>query len=140
MALLLEVSLWFKRTLTEAAAAESLSPPQGALLRELSPGKPIAMSALAEVLACDAANVTGLVDVLERRGLVVRSTADTDRRVKLLTTTKEGESVRTRLVSRLLEPPQWLIALSASDIVTLARVLERAKSVVGGARLDALSR
>lgn len=135
--LLFEVSLAFKRTLVRAAASEDLSPPQSALLWELAPGRPMPMNVLAEALECDAANVTGLADILERRGLVVRSSAETDRRVKLLATTREGAQVRARLVARLLDPPPWLAALDAADLEALRDVLTRAKALVGDARLDA---
>ena len=60
---------------------------QAHALRMLDPDEPIAMSALAERLFCDASNVTGLVDRLEARGLVERGSAANDRRVKALTLT-----------------------------------------------------
>ena len=40
------------------------------------------MGRLAETLACDASNVTGLVDRLESRGLVRRQPSAADRRVE----------------------------------------------------------
>src|SRR5262245_61186265 len=39
-----------------------LTPAQGMALRSLDPEVPLAMSALADTLACDASNVTGVVD------------------------------------------------------------------------------
>jgi DNA-binding MarR family transcriptional regulator len=135
--LLFEVTLAFKRTIVLAASAEDLSAPQATLLWELQPGKPVSMGFLADALACDAANVTGLAKVLERRGLVVRSSAKEDRRVKLLTTTRRGERVRERLFGEILAPPGWLAALGKKDLDTIRSVLERAKGLAGGARLDA---
>lgn len=38
-------------------------------------GRPLPMRALAELLGCDASNVTGIVDRLEARGLVRREAA-----------------------------------------------------------------
>jgi DNA-binding MarR family transcriptional regulator len=134
--LLFEISLWYKRALTRAAADEDISPPQAALLWELEPGKPIAMSVLAEALACDAANVTGLVNNLEARNLVVRIVSTDDRRVKLLTTTRAGARVRSRIVAKLLTPPPWLIGLSPKDQNMLLDILQRAKAAVDGQRLD----
>jgi len=69
------------------------------------------MSTLADVLACDASNITGIVDKLESRGLIARRGADHDRRVKMLCVTELGRSLRNRLVGRLLEPPSTLTAL-----------------------------
>src|SRR5882672_12643710 len=64
-----------------------LSPMQGHALRILNPGRPVAMSALADALLCDASNVTGIVDKLESRGLIARQSADHDRRIKMLVVT-----------------------------------------------------
>jgi DNA-binding MarR family transcriptional regulator len=48
------------------------------------------MRQLAARLRCDASHVTGIVDGLERRGLVERWPAPDDRRVKHLMPTEEG--------------------------------------------------
>ena len=86
-----------------------LTPSQGMALRSLD--RPLPMSTLADALACDASNITGIVDKLESRGLIARRGADHDRRVKMLCVTELGRSLRDRLVKRLLEPPAALAAL-----------------------------
>ena len=86
-----------------------LTPSQGMALRSLD--RPLPMSTLADALACDASNITGIVDKLESRGLIARRGADHDRRVKMLCVTELGRSLRHRLVKRLLEPPAALAAL-----------------------------
>jgi len=60
------------------------------------------MSSLAGHMGCDASNVTGIADRLEARGLVRRETG-TDRRIKLLALTPEGEKVRDQVRKRLSE-------------------------------------
>ena len=70
------------------------------------------MSTLAEALACDASNVTGIVDKLETRGLIARRGADHDRRIKTLVVTERGRALRDRLIARLLEAPPAVRALS----------------------------
>jgi len=87
-----------------------LTPAQGMALRSLD--RPLPMSTLADALACDASNITGIVDKLESRGLIARRGDDHDRRVKMLCVTERGRSLRDRLVRRLLEPPATLAALS----------------------------
>jgi MarR family transcriptional regulator, organic hydroperoxide resistance regulator len=87
-----------------------LTPAQGMALRSLD--RPLPMSTLADALACDASNITGIVDKLESRGLIARRADDHDRRVKMLCVTERGRSLRDRLVRRLLEPPATLAALS----------------------------
>ena len=86
-----------------------LTPSQGMALKSLD--RPLPMSTLADALACDASNITGIVDKLESRGLIARRGADHDRRVKMLCVTDLGRSLRDRLVKRLLEPPAALAAL-----------------------------
>ncbi|MGK5557955.1 MarR family winged helix-turn-helix transcriptional regulator [Actinomadura kijaniata] len=83
----------------DAAAAEmGLPPAQALLLIRLS--EPLPMRALADMLGCDASNVTGIVDGLERRGLAARRPSPGDRRVKLVVLTEEGERRRAALTER----------------------------------------
>ncbi|WP_218009764.1 MarR family winged helix-turn-helix transcriptional regulator [Actinomadura kijaniata] len=82
-----------------AAAAEmDLPPAQALLLIQLS--EPHPMRALADMLGCDASNVTGIVDGLERRGLAIRRPSPDDRRVKHVVLTEEGERRRAALRER----------------------------------------
>lgn len=83
-----------------------LTPVQGLALRTLDPEAPLAMSALAETLACDASNVTGVVDKLEARGLIARQGAENDRRVKMLVVTAKGRELRRQLLARAALPPE----------------------------------
>src|SRR5438477_7966889 len=83
------------------AAELQLSPAQCHVLHLIEPGRPLPMGQLAETLACDASNVTGLVDRLESRGLVRRRPAPQDRRVKVLELTPTGARLRTLLLERM---------------------------------------
>jgi DNA-binding MarR family transcriptional regulator len=100
-----------------------LTPAQGMALRSLEPGHPLAMSTLAEALACDASNITGIVDKLESRGLIARRGAEHDRRIKMLVVTERGRSLRERLIRRLLEPPAAICNLSAEVKGRLTAIL-----------------
>lgn len=95
-------------------------------LLDLSPDEPQPMSMLAEQWFCDASNVTGIVDVLESRGLAVREPHPSDRRMKLVRLTGEGVAVRTRCVDHLSQPPPGLLALTADDLRTLRPLVQRA--------------
>jgi len=114
-----------KRFMSLAAEYE-LSPPQLGALKALRPEHPVAMSELATILGCDNANVTGIVDRLEYRGLVERRPADHDRRVKLLALTDEGKALRASLGDRLHAPPDELARLSVDDQRALRDLLQRA--------------
>jgi len=96
---------------------------QGHALRMLEPSKPVAMSALAETLACDASNVTGIIDKLELRGLIARQGADNDRRIKMLAVTDKGRRMREQLCARMMVPPETVTAIPVDARRRLAEVL-----------------
>jgi DNA-binding MarR family transcriptional regulator len=81
------------------------------------------MSVLADALICDASNVTGIVDKLESRGLIVRQSAENDRRIKMLAITPKGRELRQRLCARLLDPPAAMEAMPADFRRQLALLL-----------------
>jgi DNA-binding MarR family transcriptional regulator len=84
------------------------------------------MGELAVQMHCDNSNMTGIVDRLEERDLVVRGVAEHDRRVKLIALTDEGRKVRDELDRRMAEPPEAIAKLSAADHRTLRDILKRA--------------
>jgi MarR family transcriptional regulator, organic hydroperoxide resistance regulator len=101
-----------------------LSPQQAITLRLLDEPRP--MGELAVQMHCDNSNMTGIVDRLEERGLVVRGVAEHDRRVKLIALTDEGRKVRDELDRRMAEPPEAIAKLSAADHRALRDILKRA--------------
>jgi MarR family transcriptional regulator, organic hydroperoxide resistance regulator len=111
--------------LPSLAAELELSPAQCHVLHLIEPGRPIPMGQLAETLACDASNVTGLVNRLESRGLVRRRPSTEDRRVKVLDLTPTGVRLRTLLLDRMTAPPATLRRLSVSEQRALVRILTR---------------
>jgi DNA-binding MarR family transcriptional regulator len=123
--LLIQLFFAQRANLPTLAAELELSPAQCHVLHLIEPGQPIPMGQLAETLACDASNVTGLVDRLESRGLIRRQPSAADRRVKVLDLTARGTRLRTLLVDRMTTPPTTLTRLSARDQQTLVRILAR---------------
>jgi MarR family transcriptional regulator, organic hydroperoxide resistance regulator len=111
--------------LPSLAAELQLSPAQCHLLHLIEPGRPVPMGRLAETLACDASNVTGLVDRLESRGLLRRRSSPADRRVKVLDLTPSGARLRALLLNRMTTPPATLGRLSVHDQRALVRILTR---------------
>jgi DNA-binding MarR family transcriptional regulator len=110
--------------LPSSGAEFDLSPVQCHVLHLIEPGQPMPMRRLAETLACDASNVTGLVDRLESRGLVARRASPDDRRVKVLDLTPTGSRLRAELLARMTGRQLPLSRLSAQDQRTLVRILE----------------
>jgi MarR family transcriptional regulator, organic hydroperoxide resistance regulator len=114
-----------RANLPSLAAELQLSPAQCHVLHLIEPGRPMPMGQLAETLACDASNVTGLVDRLESRGLVRRRASETDRRVKVLELTATGAQLRGLLLERMTAPPATLRRLSVAEQRSLVRILAR---------------
>lgn len=123
--LLVQFSFTQRATLPALAAELDLSPAQCHLLTRLDPDRPMPMGELASALACDASNVTGLVDRLESRGLLQRSPSHEDRRVKVLSLTPTGARVRAALLDRMTSSPPTLGRLSPADQRALARILRQ---------------
>jgi DNA-binding MarR family transcriptional regulator len=116
-----------QRTRVGVALAElGLTFAQAHALRLIDPDHPLPMSALAELLVCDASNVTGIADRLEARGLIERRAAGGDRRVKVLALTPAGTETRARVYELMSEPPAAITALSEHDQRTLRNILRRA--------------
>ena len=123
--LLIQLFFTQRANLPTLAAELELSPAQCHVLHLIEPGRPMPMGQLAETLACDASNVTGLVDRLESRGLVRRHSSAEDRRVKVLELTPTGARLRTLLLDRMTTPPATLKRLSTAEQRSLVRILTR---------------
>ncbi|MFJ9370263.1 MarR family winged helix-turn-helix transcriptional regulator [Nocardia sp. NPDC101769] len=109
---------------TLAAASENLTAIQGKTLTVLRRG-PVAMRALAEIMACDASNVTGIIDRLEKRGLVRREASASDRRVTNLVITTEGELITDAIRAKMHATRDGLNRLSDEEQNHLCALLER---------------
>jgi DNA-binding MarR family transcriptional regulator len=107
----------------QTAREFGLNPGATKLLLALEPDDARSMRALAETFACDASNVTWMVDQLEERGLVERRTLRSDRRVKTVALTALGEKTKAELLRRIYEPPDDLLSMSRRDLETLRDAL-----------------
>jgi DNA-binding MarR family transcriptional regulator len=96
------------------------------LLARLTEDAGVPIGTLAEVLQCHSSNVTGMVDRLETRGLVVRQPDATDRRVKLVALTPEGRALRGKLLEIARRPPEALVdRLDTEQLQTLNELLSK---------------
>jgi DNA-binding MarR family transcriptional regulator len=107
----------------ELARELGLTPGDTKLLLDLS-GEPRSMRTLAEAFACDASNITWMVDRLEERGFAERRTLATDRRVKTVILTPLGEKTRGELIENMYEPPKELVDLSRDDLDRLRAAVD----------------
>jgi DNA-binding MarR family transcriptional regulator len=123
--LLLKFFFSQRANLPPVAAEFQLSPAQCHLLHLMQPGQSVPMGRLADTLACDASNVTGLVDRLESRGIVRRRPSEEDRRVKALELTAVGIRLRDIVLERMTKPPKTLDRLSPEDQRALVKILKQ---------------
>ncbi|MDX1593873.1 MAG: MarR family transcriptional regulator [Gammaproteobacteria bacterium] len=101
--------------------------PQFDVLAELdAAGAPQTMSALSRRLMVSNGNVTGVIDRLERVGLVQRTPSTEDRRVHYIALTPHG---RRRFAAMAAAHEGWVDALlgELDDADRLVRLLERTK-------------
>jgi DNA-binding MarR family transcriptional regulator len=122
-ALVIHLASDLEAWITHAVAPLGLTEPQALLIRRLR--EPMSMGTAAEALRCDASNLTGIVDRLEKRGLVERRTLATDRRVKELVLTDAGREVLGRLEELVTAAP-GLSDLAGDEQDALIGLLRRA--------------
>ncbi|MEA2633694.1 MAG: hypothetical protein QOJ33_561 [Chloroflexota bacterium] len=101
----------------------SLSLSQGKLVRELA--QPQSQRELARRLHYDPSNINALADSLEARGLIERRSDASDRRLRLLALTPEGERLRAKLEARLAQPPTFLDRLTPAEQKQLLALLAK---------------
>jgi DNA-binding MarR family transcriptional regulator len=87
--------------------------------------RPMSMRELAEAMGIDPPNATVLVADLEAQGIVRRQPHPTDGRAKVVEVTPEGRRLAEQADEILATPPPAVSALSAEDLETLRRILER---------------
>lgn len=84
----------------QVAARHKLTGGQARMLT-LVADEPMPMSQLAGRLKCEPSNITGLVDRMEKRGLVSREPDARDRRIKLVTPTESGRDAAAKIWTEL---------------------------------------
>src|ERR1700736_3997205 len=105
-------------------AEYQLTSSQACLLQRLKHPMPQREAALQ--LGYDPSNITALADVLETKGLLERRLDPSDRRVKTLARTAEGERLVRELDESLSHPPESLNRLSQAEQEQLLRLLSKA--------------
>jgi DNA-binding MarR family transcriptional regulator len=96
--------------------------------------EPLPMRGLAELLACDASNVTGIVDRLEGRGLIRREVSPADRRVKNVVATEAGRQAVLDVRADMQATHAALDDLSDEERSALYAMLNRMRPALENAR------
>jgi DNA-binding MarR family transcriptional regulator len=116
----------------EATASElDLTAQQARVILRLF--EPTPMRDVAEHLACDASNVTGIVSRLTVSDLVTAAPGP-DRRVKLLALTARGRRVRSELERRIARNSPAMTRLTKTERRMLLQLLDRLISPESGTR------
>jgi DNA-binding MarR family transcriptional regulator len=90
-----------KSAAVQLAEEEGLTRMQLFALYSVAHSGGLAMGQVADVLQCDASNVTGIVDRMVAQDLVIRTESARDRRAKTIQLTAKGEKVVAQLSSLL---------------------------------------
>jgi DNA-binding MarR family transcriptional regulator len=106
-----------------------LTPSQYNILRILrAEGEPMPSLEIAERTITVVPGITGLIDRLEKAGLVARTRCDRDRRVVYVTITEQGQQVLADLDEPVLALHKEVLGrLSAAEVTELSRLLEKAR-------------
>ncbi|MGP7996373.1 MAG: MarR family winged helix-turn-helix transcriptional regulator [Streptosporangiaceae bacterium] len=86
---------------------------------------PLAMKELGQRMHCDPSFVTGIADMLEKRGLAVREPDPADRRVKRLVLTSAGVDMKHQMELGMLARMPWRQSLSQDERATLIELLHK---------------
>jgi DNA-binding MarR family transcriptional regulator len=106
---------------------EELTFSQMRILFMLSEQGPLTMSRLAEILSVTPATATGVIERLEKRGLVARSHRGDDRRIVETSLTERGaEMIRGAAGARLDMMREMLSVLTPEELGTLNALLATA--------------
>ncbi len=122
--LFLELKCALQDGLHSAAGDLGLSVPEARAVIHLD--DPAPMRQLAADLTCDPSHVTGIVDGLERRGLITRQPDPGDRRVKHLVFTDEGRRLREALHRRVYDDAPALSRLTDDELGQFCALLAKA--------------
>lgn len=120
------------------ATTFGLTGPQLVCLRVIAERGPLSPSQLAREVALSQATITGIVDRLAARQLVVRERVSTDRRIVSVRITEAGQSLIEAAPSPLQERfAQRLAVLSAEEQAIIQLTLNKIVRMMDGDDLDA---
>ncbi|MDX2775824.1 MarR family transcriptional regulator [Streptomyces caniscabiei] len=125
--LLVQTAIRTKHDFARLAELYDLSVMQLITLCSLQPGIPTPMNQISCLLACDASNITGIVDRLVRRGLIERTESPEDRRVKVVLLTDKGAYLRDHVIQEVVTTqPESMANLSREEFEQLNILLTKA--------------
>jgi DNA-binding MarR family transcriptional regulator len=113
-----------KRAMMELAEEQGLTRTQVFMLYILDQRGETTMRDAADMLHCDASNITGLVDRMVAQDLVVRQSRQDDRRAKKICLTAKGQEVVARL-HQALPAKLHCEKLDATECASLRHLVQK---------------
>lgn len=98
---LLEFLLTAKQHIMAIGGEFGLTSIQAITLLLIDEHRPRPMKSFCMLYHCDASNITGIVDGLEKKGLVSRQNDLKDRRIKVICLSPAGKKLQQTIISRL---------------------------------------
>lgn len=100
----------------EHTKQHAVTPVQYAAMEEIFKSPGLDQRTLATAIRFDTSTIGGVIDRLEKRGLVTRNASATDRRVRLLELTRKGEQVLAAMQPAVQSAQQAIVSpLSATE-------------------------
>ena len=123
----------------EETAEFGITPVQFATLMTAHEHPGLDQRSLAARISFDTSTIGGVIDRLEKRGLILRNAAPHDRRLRLLTVTEEGERLLEQALPRVRAAQQRILAPLAQAeqqdfLQQMQRVVEAHQDYVQGER------
>jgi len=110
---------------------------QAITLLLLDESKPRPMKSFCALFHCDASNVTGIVDGLERKGLVSRQSDPGDRRVKVVQLEPAGKQLQQTIIERVDLSRDFLFdPLTQNETQQLIQIVEKFATTTTPAEFD----
>ncbi|HSX42952.1 MAG TPA: MarR family winged helix-turn-helix transcriptional regulator [Candidatus Saccharimonadales bacterium] len=123
---LLGFLLTAKQHLISIGAQHGLTSIQAITLMLLEEHTDCPMKRLGQVFHCDASNITGIVDGLERKMLVSRESDQNDRRIKTVRISAAGRELRDQMLKQLIHDSNYLFGpLSDTESRQLVHIIEK---------------
>jgi DNA-binding MarR family transcriptional regulator len=125
--LIIRSSMKGKYAIVQIAEDHNITLMQALTLCLLEPNQSVPMKSLSTFMSCDPSNITGIIEQLVTEGYVDRKEAMHDRRVKTVTLTDKGLTLRDKFleITTSTRLPN-LAMLSTDETEQLIAILEKA--------------
>lgn len=126
---LLRTSLRGKFEISQAVESYNLTFMQAAVLCLIDPGKSLPMNALSGFLGCAPSYITGIIEQLVTGSFITREEWPEDRRVKAITLTTQGVTLRAKMLKIAIDARLPNVStLSTSELHSTIQTLDKATS------------